>query len=231
MGRRLKAVDELLQEERRRQENNLSKMIKQRQKKNVQKDTEELEKQTDELEAAMEKVKSRIDEEKARTYAENGSHNGLLDSEIVKRRDKISSMLDKNFDSFQNDLTAQEEQDFALIKQKLNIDKRNELKKLEKVVEEELGREERQRADTAGLEVEKDRLTALIAEEADPIELNNLMEQVAFIDQQIHQAIHDENMAQNEKMNLRRKVKADRMQIKKLRIERDQLEHINEKEL
>jgi len=34
-------------------------------------------------------------------------------------------------------------------------------------------------------------------------------------------------MEQNEKLNQRRKVKADRMQIKKLRIERDQLEAFN----
>lgn len=38
-------------------------------------------------------------------------------------------------------------------------------------------------------------------------------------------------MAQNEKLNRRRKIKADRMQIKKLRIERDQLEAVNTKEI
>jgi len=38
-------------------------------------------------------------------------------------------------------------------------------------------------------------------------------------------------MEQNEKLNQRRKVKADRMQIKKLRIERDQLEAVSQKEI
>lgn len=38
-------------------------------------------------------------------------------------------------------------------------------------------------------------------------------------------------MEQNDKLAQRRKVKADRMQIKKLRIERDQLDSFNAKEL
>jgi len=183
MGRRLNAFDTQLNEERKRQESNLSKMIKQRQKKTLAKEVQDLEKQADDFEQQRDQVQSQIDVEKAKTYAINGAHNQLVDSEIQSRKEKIGASLDKNFDAFQNDMDAKEAEDFALLKQKLGIDKRNELKKLEKVVEEGLGKEEREKANTADLEIEKDKIQDQINNEADPIELNNLMEALAVIEQ------------------------------------------------
>lgn len=65
MGKRLKATEESLAEDRKRQEANLMKLLRARQKKNLKQKVKEINKEADKLYAQVDEYKSKIDEHKA----------------------------------------------------------------------------------------------------------------------------------------------------------------------
>jgi len=70
MGKRLKATEESLSEDRKRQEANLMKLLRARQKKNLKQKVKEINKEADKLYTQVDEFKSKIDEHKAKVFAE-----------------------------------------------------------------------------------------------------------------------------------------------------------------
>jgi len=104
MGKRLKHVEGSLVEEKKRQEEQLGKMLKARQKKNLKSKEKEMDKEVDELEDQIDKMKANMGTEKAAMYAEKGV-SGALDPNIMVKKQKISNALDEKFTGFQNELS------------------------------------------------------------------------------------------------------------------------------
>lgn len=70
-----------------------------------------------------------------------------------------------------------------------------------------------------------------IAESQDPDEKKRLLEQLALTDKRIARELEEEKRSQGVILEERRRRKADRMAIRKMRIEHDQLEDVLNKEL
>ena len=105
MGKRLKNVESNLIDEKKRQETQLQKMLKARQKKNLKTHVKGMSKEVDELEDQIEKLKVNMESDKAQIYAEKGSANGLLDHDVNVKKQKIANSLDNNFKGLDNELT------------------------------------------------------------------------------------------------------------------------------
>lgn len=86
MGRRMKTVEQNLAEEKKRQEAQLQKMLKARQKKGLKQEVKNVNKEIDELEDQIDKIKQNMDAEKAQIYAEKGSASNILDQDTVIKK-------------------------------------------------------------------------------------------------------------------------------------------------
>ena len=73
MGQRLKATEENLAEDRKRQEANLMKLLRARQKKNLKSKVKEINKEAEKLYQQVDEIKTKISEHKANVYAEQGT--------------------------------------------------------------------------------------------------------------------------------------------------------------
>lgn len=80
-------------------------------------------------------------------------------------------------------------------------------------------------------EDEKIRIQRQLAETNDPDQKKRLLEQLQLTEQKIKRELEDEKRNQDKVLEERRKRKADRMAIRKMRIEHDQLEDVLAKEL
>lgn len=105
MGKRLKSVEANLAEEKKRQEAQLLKMLKARQKKNLKTVEKTMDKDIDELEDQIDKLKTNMDADKAQIYAEKGNVTGQLDHEVTAKKNKIANSLEDKFKGFDNNLT------------------------------------------------------------------------------------------------------------------------------
>lgn len=115
MGIRLKEFENQLNEDRKKQDANLIKLLRARQKKNNKTKSKALQKEVDKLIEQIETFKKVLDLKKAQAYAEENA-TGLVDGVIEKRIDRITKALDKMFNGFQADLTKQEEEDMLIEK-------------------------------------------------------------------------------------------------------------------
>jgi Skp family chaperone for outer membrane proteins len=89
MGKRLKGVEQSLDEEKKRQEATLMKNLKKRQERNKKVRLEELDKKQQKLETQVSKMNAGVDAEKAKIYAEDGG-DALIDNEVTAKKNKIS---------------------------------------------------------------------------------------------------------------------------------------------
>lgn len=119
MGKRLKNVEANLIDERKRQEAQLMKMLKSRQKKGLKTKGKDMTKHIEELEDQIDKLKNNMDSEKALLYSEKGTAIGILDQDILIKKEKITNSLDNKFKGFQNDLTQVEKDDIEIHKTQL----------------------------------------------------------------------------------------------------------------
>ena len=113
MGKRLKSIEDTLADEKKRQQANLKAQIKARQKKGVRNKVKDMDKDIDSIEDEIEKLKDQVDKEKALAYAEEGNV-GLVDEQVAKRKEKISSAIGALYNGFENQLTQQEQEDIEI---------------------------------------------------------------------------------------------------------------------
>lgn len=99
MGKRLKGVEQSLDEEKKRQEATLMKNLKKRQERNKKVRLEELDKKQQKLETQVSKMNAGVDAEKAKIYAEDGG-DALIDNEVTAKKNKISQALEEKFKGF-----------------------------------------------------------------------------------------------------------------------------------
>lgn len=109
------------------------------------------------------------------------------------------------------------------------MNKQKELKAIDVQVEEELDSQEKRRKEQR--DEEKRNLHQKIAQENDPNEKQRLLDELAQTDKRIQREINEEQKNQDKILEERRRRKADRMAIRKMRIEHDQLEDVLNKEL
>lgn len=119
MGKRLKATEESLAEDRKRQEANLMKLLRARQKKNLKQKVKEINKEADKLYTQVDEFKSKIDEHKAKVFAEQGigSNSGLVNEEIALKRDRILGLATQTQGKdaiFHSELTKEEQGDLDI---------------------------------------------------------------------------------------------------------------------
>lgn len=145
MGKRLKNVEGNLIEEKKRQETQLQKMLKARQKKNMKTHVKGMSKEVDELEDQIEKLKVNMESDKAQIYAEKGSANGLLDHDVNVKKQKIANSLDNNFKGLDNELTQVEKDDIEIHRTQLQMEKEKELNSAEAEIDEEVNKSHKSR--------------------------------------------------------------------------------------
>lgn len=109
------------------------------------------------------------------------------------------------------------------------MNKLKELKAIDVQVEEELDSQVKRRQQDR--EDEKIDLQRKLAQSIDPDEKRRIMEQLQEAEKRIQREIEEENRNQDKILEERRRRKADRMAIRKMRIEHDQLNDILTKEL
>jgi hypothetical protein len=109
------------------------------------------------------------------------------------------------------------------------MNKIKELKAIDVQVEEELDTQVKRRKQER--EDEKIDLQRKLAQSMDPDEKNRIMTQLQETEKRIQLELDEENRNQDKILEERRRRKADRMAIRKMRIEHDQLEDILTKEL
>ena len=109
------------------------------------------------------------------------------------------------------------------------MNKEKELKAIDVQVEEELDSQIKKRKQDK--EDEKTLLQRKIAEETDPDEKKRLLAELHDADARIKRELDDEKRNQDVLLEERRRRKADRLAIRKMRIEHDQLEDLLKKEL
>lgn len=135
MGQRIKATEENLAEDRKRQEANLMKLLRARQKKNLKSKVKEIDKQAELLYLQVDVIKTKISEHKANVYAEQGTGStapGLVDQEIAMKRDRIIGLTTQTQEmNFNNELTREEQGDIDIQKAQLDMLKDQELKAIE----------------------------------------------------------------------------------------------------
>lgn len=81
MGERLKTTEDALEEDKRRQEANLLKLLKARQRKNLKGTVKKIDKEVEEMYVQVDKLKVKVDRHKAEIYADQGIKNqaGLVE--------------------------------------------------------------------------------------------------------------------------------------------------------
>lgn len=109
------------------------------------------------------------------------------------------------------------------------MNKMKELKAIDVQVEEELDSQVKRRKQDR--EDEKMNLARKISGEQDPNEKNRLMKELSEADERLKREIEEELRNQDKILDERRRRKADRMAIRKMRIEHDQLTDVLTKEL
>ena len=137
MGKKLKAAEAQIAEDKERAETQLQKMLKARQKKNLKQKVKGMSKDVDELEEQIDKLKQNIDADKAQVYAEQGSALGLLDQDVVVKKAKIANALDNAYAGFQSELTQVEREDIEIHRTQMAIEKEKELGAAEAEIDEE----------------------------------------------------------------------------------------------
>jgi hypothetical protein len=169
MGERLRSTEEALEEDKRRQEANLLKLMKARQRKNLKQTVKKIDKETEELHQEIDKLKVKVDKHKADVYAEQGIKNqaGLVEEDVAKKAAKVIAEVTQNNEgaqiNFNGELTAQEKDDLEIERAQLEMNKQKELKAIDVQVEEELDSQVKRRKQER--EDEKMRLQRLISGE------------------------------------------------------------------
>ena len=180
-------------------------------------------------------MKVKVDKHKADVYAEQGikGQAGLVEEDVIKKVDKIVNIATTEFSgeqiNFNGEMNKEELADIEIEKAQLDMNKQKELKAIDVQVEEELDSQEKRRKEER--EEEKRTLHQKIAQEADPDQKQRLMDELAQTDKRIQREIIEEQKNQDKILEERRRRKADRMAIRKMRIEHDQLEDVLTKEL
>lgn len=235
MGERLKSTEQALEEDKRRQEHNLLKLLKARQRKNLKQHVKKIDKEREDLFDQIDQLKVQVDKHKANVYAEQGIKNqqGLVEDDVAKKVQKVVAEIHTNEEgaqvNFDGELTQQEKDDLEIERAQLEMNKQKELKAIDVQVEEELDTQiKRQKQER---EHEKHELQRKLAQTLDEDEKKKLMEQLALADKRMQRELEEESKNQNVILEERRRRKADRMAIRKMRIEHDQLEDILNKEL
>lgn len=121
MGERLKSTEDALEEDKRRQEQNLMKLLKARQKKNLKATVKKINKEREELFEQVDRLKVKVDHHKAEVYAEQGvkGQHGLVEDEVAKKVTKIvaeATTVAGDHIQFNGELTEQEVADLEIEK-------------------------------------------------------------------------------------------------------------------
>lgn len=228
MGRRLKQMEDQLADERKRQDANLMKLLRARQKKNNKAKERGMRKEIDKIYSDIDDIKKEVESKKAEVYAEEAA-SGLMDEDLNKRKDRISNAVGTMFTGFQAELSKEEEDDMAIERAQMQLQKEKELKSVEVQVEEEL--DTQVRAKKQAMDDEKAKLNKLIVGAASDEEKKALMEQLANIDKNIARELDEEKRYQERLLDERKRRKAERMAIRKMRIESAQVEELTDKEI
>lgn len=87
MGERLKQTEIALEDDKRRQEANLLKLLKARQRKNLKHTVKKIDKERENLYEKIDDLKVQVDRHKAEVYAEQGVKNesGLVEEEVTNK--------------------------------------------------------------------------------------------------------------------------------------------------
>lgn len=234
MGERLKATEEALEDDKRRQEANLMKLLKARQKKNLKQTVKKINKEREDLYQQVDHLKVKVDHHRADVYAVQGvkGQSGLVEDEVARKVSRIvaeATTVAGDHIQFNGELTEQEHADLEIEKVQLELVKAKELKAIDVQVEEELDTQVRRRKQDR--EDEKIKIQKQLQGATTDDEKKRLMELLQQTDKQIQREIDEEQRSQNVILEERRRRKADRMVIRKMRIEHDQLEDILGKEL
>lgn len=98
MGERLRTTEEALEDDKRRQEANLLKLMKARQRKNIKQTVKKIDKETEDLHQQIDKLKVKVDKHKADVYAESGIKNqaGLVEEDVAKKATKVIAEVTQN---------------------------------------------------------------------------------------------------------------------------------------
>jgi hypothetical protein len=179
-------------------------------------------------------LKVQVDKHKADVYAEQGIKNqqGLVEDDVQKKVENVVKIATTDAGeqvNFNGELTTQEQDDLAIERAQLEMNKIKELKAIDVQVEEELDTQVKRRKQER--EDEKIDLQRKLAQSMDPDEKNRIMTQLQETEKRIQLELDEENRNQDKILEERRRRKADRMAIRKMRIEHDQLEDILTKEL
>jgi hypothetical protein len=212
----------------------LLKLLKARQRKNLKTTVKKIDKEKEELFEQIDKLKVQVDKHKADVYAEQGIKNqqGLVEDDVQKKVENVVKIATTDAGeqvNFNGELTTQEQDDLAIERAQLEMNKIKELKAIDVQVEEELDTQVKRRKQER--EDEKIDLQRKLAQSMDPDEKNRIMTQLQETEKRIQLELDEENRNQDKILEERRRRKADRMAIRKMRIEHDQLEDILTKEL
>lgn len=142
MHRRLKSVEDQAADDKKRQEANLMKMLKARQKKQKVAAGRHLGKEIEKLEERVDELQGEVDVEKAKVYAEQGTDN-LVDAAILSRKARVADKAIAQDQGFNSELTATEQEDIEITKNTLEIEKQKKLNMAEAAIEEEIDIEQR----------------------------------------------------------------------------------------
>lgn len=91
MGERLRSTEQALEDDKRRQEANLLKLLKARQRKNLKQTVKKIDKEREELFTQIDDLKVQVDKHKANVYADQGikGQQGLVEDDVAKKVNKI----------------------------------------------------------------------------------------------------------------------------------------------
>lgn len=119
------------------------KLLKARQRKNLKQTVKKIDKEKEELYEQIDKLKVQVDKHKADVYAEQGVKNqqGLVEDDVQKKVQKVVEVATTDMGeqvNFNGDLNEQEQDDLAIERAQLEMNKLKELKAIDVQVEEEL---------------------------------------------------------------------------------------------
>ena len=181
----------------------------------------------EELEDQIDKLKVNMDAEKAQVYAEKGSAAGLLDQDILIKKEKITNSLDSKFKGFQNDLTQVEKDDIEIHKTQLQMIKEKELNGATPEIEEEANKSSKQRK----LQDQKEQLRLKLDGQVDPAEKDRMMAELKECEKNLAAQIAADRANQDKNLEEKRKRRAELLQLKKMQIEVGQVDELNAKEV
>jgi hypothetical protein len=143
MGERLRSTEQALEDDKRRQEANLLRLLKARQRKNLKQTVKKIDKEKEELYENIDKLKVEVDKHKADVYAEQGVKNqqGLVEEDVQKKVQNVVQNATTDMGeqvNFRGELNEQEQDDLAIERAQLEMNKLKELKAIDVQVEEEL---------------------------------------------------------------------------------------------